>query len=91
MSTRIASPRELKAHQSAKLESPQALRKLGVGIPSLLKADLKCFSLGVCSLSMYLGMFSDHSLGGEKGSDSRAKGETMAISGCHIPGEGHLT
>lgn len=85
-------PRELKAQQFAKLESFQALRKLGVGIPSLLRADLKCSSLGVCGLcGLCLGMFSDHFFRGEEGPDSRAKGETMAISGCHIPDEGHLT
>ena len=58
--SRRALPLSFKAQQSAELESSQALRKLGVGILSILKADLKC--PGVCSLLMCLDMFSDHSL-----------------------------
>lgn len=92
MSTRIVSPRELQAHKSAKLESSQALRKLGVGVPSLLKVDLSKMLQSGCLRSLdVFGHVLRPLLGGEKGPDSRAKGETTAISGCHTPGEGHLT
>lgn len=89
--SRGAPPFSFKAQQSAELESSQALRKRGVGIPSLLKADLKHFLVWVSAVSWCVWACSQTTPCGRKGTQLQRKGETMAISGCHIPGEGHLT